>query len=292
MRAFIFVSLVLAITASAAPQRGRGRGRGRFGGGNRGGNAGAANPANNAGSGAGAAGNANNDNDPQKSLTLDPKVIATGFQNDGLANANGAPFVASLTSTNNFINFCADKNVAITNGKQIKEGSCNPAPMGLIPSVENMPSSKFTFPGNGDVLQTGQIFTITMATKNLELGNFVNAQQNYFAAPQQLNGQGNIIGHSHITIDKVKSFQDTEPTDPTYFAYFKGINTPADADGVVSVTLDKGLPAGVYRLASINAAANHQPVLVPVEQHGFLDDMVYFTVADDPSSVRQGFGGQ
>uniref|UniRef100_A0A0W0F9W0 Uncharacterized protein n=1 Tax=Moniliophthora roreri TaxID=221103 RepID=A0A0W0F9W0_MONRR len=213
MHAFIFAFLVLAITASAAPQSSRGRGR--FRGTNRGGNAGATNNA-----GAGGAANGNNGNDPQKSLTLDPRVIATGFQNNGLATAADGS-VASLTSSNNFINFCADRNVDITNGKQIQEGSCNPAPMGLIPSVDNMASSKFIFPSNGAVLQTGQLFTVTMAARNIELGNFVNAQENYFAAPQQLNGQGNIIGHSHITIDKIKSLQDTEPTDPKYFAYFK-----------------------------------------------------------------------
>jgi hypothetical protein len=31
------------------------------------------------------------------------------------------------------------------------------------------------------------------------------------------------------------------------------------------------------QLASINAAANHQPVLMPIAQHGSVDDMVYFT---------------
>ncbi|EEB99895.1 hypothetical protein MPER_00304, partial [Moniliophthora perniciosa FA553] len=111
MHAFIFTFLVLAITTSAAPQRGRGRGG--FRGANKGGNAGATN--------AGAA-NGNNGNDPLKSLTLDPRVIARGFQNNGLATA-GDGSVASLTSSNNFINFCADKNVDITNGKQIQEGS-------------------------------------------------------------------------------------------------------------------------------------------------------------------------
>ncbi|KAH9915225.1 uncharacterized protein B0H18DRAFT_886113, partial [Fomitopsis serialis] len=36
----------------------------------------------------------------------------------------------------------------------------------------------------------------------------------------------------------------------------------------------KSLPKGTYRMASINAAANHQAVLVAVAQHGSLDDMV------------------
>lgn len=32
------------------------------------------------------------------------------------------------------------------------------------------------------------------------------------------------------------------------------------------------------QISSINSAANHQPVLVAVAQHGAIDDHVYFTV--------------
>ncbi|TFY79009.1 hypothetical protein EWM64_g5000, partial [Hericium alpestre] len=38
---------------------------------------------------------------------------------------------------------------------------------------------------------------------------------------------------------------------------------------------------GTYRLSSINSAANHQPVLVAVAQHGSMDDQIYFTVTAD-----------
>jgi len=93
--------------------------------------------------------------------------------------------------------------------------------MGVLPNTDNMPTSKFIFPKNGAVIQTGEIFTITMAVKNIELGNFVNAQENYFAAPQHLNDGGQIIGHTHVTIDPIASFNDTTPTDPKGFAYFK-----------------------------------------------------------------------
>jgi hypothetical protein len=45
--------------------------------------------------------------------------------------------------------------------------------------------------------------------------------------------------------------------------------------GVLSTSVAAGLPAGSYRLCSINSAANHQPVLAPIAQHGSLDDCVY-----------------
>ncbi|KAM5545822.1 hypothetical protein V8D89_000860 [Ganoderma adspersum] len=215
--------------------------------------------------------------DPQTSLTLLASLVATGFENNG-QDVPEAGQVPSLTSSNNFINFCATvPNLPLTNGAQIKTGSCNPAPMGVIAATTNMPSCKFVFPANGATIPANTNFTIQMAIKNLETGNFVNAQENYFAAPQQVNAQGNIRGHSHITIDPLPSLDSTVPTDPTKFVWFKGLNEP-DVNGVLSATVG-GLPAGAYRLASINSAANHQPALVAVAQHGSLDDMVYFTVA-------------
>ncbi|KAJ3576268.1 hypothetical protein NP233_g514 [Leucocoprinus birnbaumii] len=212
------------------------------------------------------------------SLSLDPAVIAKGFANNG-QDVPEAGQVPSLTSTNNFINFCLTApNLPITNGQQITGGSCNPAPMGLIPAKTNMPSSKFVFPANGATIPANKEFTIQMAIKNLETGNFVNANENYFSAPQQLNAQGIIQGHSHVVVEQLTSLNQTTPTDPTVFAFFKGLNGKADANGILTADVTKGLPAGAYKLSSINSAANHQPVLAPIAQHGSLDDAVYFTV--------------
>jgi len=208
------------------------------------------------------------------SQALDPSVIATGFQQDG-QETPAAGQVASLTSANNFINFCATVKKPITNGQQIKAGSCNPAPMGVIASSSNMPSSKFVQPANLDTVKANTAFTVQMALNNLEAGNFVNAVQNYYSAPQQVNGQGNIIGHTHFVIQAIDSLTSTKVLDAQTFAFFKGVDTGAGADGTVSVQVANGLPAGTYRLASINTAANHQPCLVAVAQHGSLDDQVY-----------------
>ncbi|PIL34551.1 hypothetical protein GSI_03329 [Ganoderma sinense ZZ0214-1] len=220
------------------------------------------------------------DADPQTSLTLLSSVIATGFENDG-QDVPEAGQVPSLTSPNNFINFCATvPSLPLTNGTQIKTGSCNPAPMGVIAAFTNMPSSKFVFPTNGAKLKADTDFTIVMAIRNLDTGFFVNAAENFFAAPQQVDASsGNIKGHSHVVIEQLPSLNSTTPTDPTEFAFFKGLNSPADSNGHLTADVTAGLPAGAYRIASINTAANHQPALVAVAQHGALDDMVYFTVA-------------
>jgi hypothetical protein len=211
--------------------------------------------------------------------------------------------VSSLTSTNNFINFCLTvPNLPITNGQQIESGSCNPAPIGVIPSTEKMPSSKFTNPKNGDTIPSGADFTISMAIKNLQTGNFVNAKKNYFAAPQQLNGGGTIVGHSHVVVEKLSGLDQTTPTNPKEFIFFKvresivilnishskilqGLNAAAQG-GTLTADVPGGVPAGAYRLCSINSSANHQPVIVPVAQHGSLDDCVY--VSTPPPLPRSG----
>ncbi|GJF00378.1 hypothetical protein PsYK624_166650 [Phanerochaete sordida] len=231
-----------------------------------------------------AAAGGNGGDDAQTSLTLDPSVIAKGFEDDG-QDQPAAGQVASLTSSNNFINFCKTvPNLPITNGQQIKTGSCNPAPMGIIAATTNMPSSKFVFPQNMGTVQANTAFTVQMAISNLETGHFVNANENYFSAPQQVNSAGQIQGHSHIVIEAIDSLTSTTPTDPTKFAFFKGLNDAAQG-GVLSADVTAGLPAGTYRMASINTAANHQPVLVAVAQHGAMDDMIYFTVTDNGAAA-------
>lgn len=222
---------------------------------------------------------------PQTSLTLDPRVLATGFKNDG-QDVPAAGQVKSLTSSNNFINFCLTvPNLPITNGKQITTGSCNPAPIGAIPSVDNMPSSKFSFPKNFGTLKANTPFTVEMQIKNMQTGFFVNAQQNYFAAPQQLNAQGQIQGHSHVVIEQLTSLDQTTPTDPKKFAFFKGLNAAA-VGGKLTADVTNGLPAGFYKLSSINTSSNHQPVIAPVAQHGSLDDAIYFTVTANGGKKR------
>jgi len=218
--------------------------------------------------------------DAQTSTTLDPAVIMKGLEQDGQETPEAGQ-VPSLTSSNNFINFCLTQaNLPLTNGQQVTGGSCNQTPMGVILATTKMPSSKFTNPKNGDTIAANQAFTISMAINNLQTGAFVNAQANYFAAPAQVSSSGVLIGHSHVVVEQLQALDQTTPTDPTKFAFFKGLNAAAQ-NGALTADVTAGLPAGFYRLASINTAANHQPALVAVAQHGSLDDAVYFTVSDN-----------
>jgi hypothetical protein len=249
-----------------------------------GGNAGAATGAAAAGAAAGAANNAGNNGaatatgDAQESLTLDPAVLATSFFLDGLANATPGQ-VASLTSRNNFINFCkAHPDKPITNGQQIKTGSCNPAPMGIIAAQTNMPSTKFQFPLNFGNIEPNKAFNVVLKVAHIQLGNFVNAQASYFAGPQTVNAAGDIIGHTHVVIEAIDSLASTQLTDPTKFAFFKGVDQAQDASGSVTVPVAAGLPEGFYKMTTIQSSSNHAPVAVAVAQHGSTEDTVYFTV--------------
>lgn len=224
----------------------------------------------------------------QSSLTLDPAVVMTGLEQNGQA-VQEAGQVPSLTSSNNFINFCLTQNLPLTNGQQVTSGSCNQTPMGVILATSNMPSAKFVFPTNGATISANQAFTVSMAISNLETGNFVNAQANYYAAPSQVNSNGDLVGHSHVVIEQLDSLTQTTPTDPNKFAFFKGLNDAA-VNGVLTADVTSGLPAGVYRLSSINTAANHQPALVAIAQHGSLDDQVYFTVSDSGAASNSTSG--
>jgi hypothetical protein len=212
----------------------------------------------------------------QSSTTIDPSVLQT--TDDGQNPPVDGQSAADV-SKNNFANACALTlpQVPITNGLQTTTGSCNPIPIGQIPAVQNMPSSKFQSPKNLDTIASNVTFTVVLATKGIQLGTFTNAQKTYFANPQKLNAQGQIIGHTHIVMETIDSLTTTAVSDPQKFFFFKGVNTPQDGQGNVQVDVTGGVSPGVYRMCTIVSSATHQPAIVPVAQHGSLDDCVYFT---------------
>ncbi|KAI3393531.1 hypothetical protein diail_4167 [Diaporthe ilicicola] len=239
---------------------------------NKGGNKGGNNNANNGG-------NQGGNNNAADSTTLSQDAIQSGSFLDGSQGLGAETGQAnSQTSQNNFINLCAGQT--LTNGLQITNGSCNGIPMGQIPAKANMISSIITFPQNGATVQAQQDFTITVQTQNLQAGSFTNADATYYSAPQALNGQGQVIGHTHVTVqDLGNSLNPTTPPDPTQFAFFKGINDAGNGKGLLSADVTGGLPAGNYRLCTMTSSSNHQPVLMPVAQRGSQDDCTKFVVS-------------
>lgn len=84
------------------------------------------------------------------------------------------------------------------------------------------------------------------------------------------------MGHISVVIEALTSVAQIEPTNPSLFAFFKGVSQASSgANGLFEVNVTGGLPLGIYRLSSIVSAANHQPVLTPLSTRGAIDDTVY-----------------
>ncbi|OIW31393.1 hypothetical protein CONLIGDRAFT_653902 [Coniochaeta ligniaria NRRL 30616] len=241
---------------------------------------------------AGNTGNAGNNNANAGSATcLAANALQTGSQSTGQNNAVAADGqVNSLTDNANFINFCSGKT--LTNGLQNTGGSCNGVVMGDIPAVANMVSTIITNPKNLDTIPEKTTFNIQVSVANMALGSFTNATSTYYTAPQQLDGSGKIIGHTHMTVqDLGNSLNPTAPLDGQKFVFFKGINDAGDGKGNLQAVVTGGLPAGNYRVCSMAGASNHQPVLMAVAQRGAQDDCKYFTVAAAGANSGNAAGG-
>ncbi|KAK7019698.1 hypothetical protein VNI00_005417 [Paramarasmius palmivorus] len=199
-------------------------------------------------------------------------------------------FSPSLESSNNFINFCATFILPLTNGKQITTGSCNPAPMGSIPSIDHIPSVKFQSPMNGAYLKANTAFVVSLAINNLESGCFANNASNYLSAPQGLSGQGKIFGHGSFVIEQMDSLDDTNPLNPNKFTLYERMGGVA-VNATLSARVSEGLPEGFYRMSSITRTVNYHPVVVPTLRYAAIDDVVYFTVTSNgqpPGSASLG----
>lgn len=157
--------------------------------------------------------------------------------------------------------------------------------MGDIPSTANMVSSIITDPAPGQDVAANTAFTVKVQVAKLAAGSFTNPANTYYAAPQALNGQGLIIGHTHVTIqDLGGSLTPTNAPNADTFAFFKGINDNGNGNGGLEALVTDGLPAGFYRVCTMASASNHQPVIMPIAQRGAQDDCTKFTVG-------QGNGG-
>ncbi|KAL8663868.1 MAG: hypothetical protein Q9202_003554 [Teloschistes flavicans] len=224
----------------------------------------------------GNAGTATTGNNAQ--AVLNPANIQSGSASDGQGQVSGvaAGQAPSATDAANFINVCTGKT--LTNGQQIKGGSCNGIPMGDIPATTNMVSTILTNPSGGCIAANTD-FNVELQVANLNAGVFTNPTVTYYTAPQALKG-GNIIGHVHVTIQPLgNSLTPNKALDASTFAFFKGIDDAGDGNGGLKAAVAGGLPAGFFRVCTMSAAANHQPVTMPVAQRGAQDDCVRFEVS-------------
>ncbi|KAJ3053080.1 hypothetical protein HK097_005114 [Rhizophlyctis rosea] len=211
------------------------------------------------------------------SLCLHPSQIQTNWFQDGIgAQGQKEGQVASLTSKNNFINYCLGKKA--TNGRQLDDGSCNPLPMGDLPSINNMVSSIIIYPAPGDVVRAYKNFTVTLRTANLAGASANNDKTNNFGSPQHLDENGYVVGHTHVTVQYMgPDLKPQRPLDTKKFAFFLALNTEFHKDGSAEVEV-QGLKPGGYRVCTMATQAGHQPVVMPVADRGHVDDCTKFLV--------------
>ena len=164
--------------------------------------------------------------------------------------------------------FCSGQERS--NGSQLAKGSCSTGIQGKIPSSDKMPSTIINSPENGAVLKPNEKFSVDFVMSNIETGHFSDPEKDYNIEPQDLNSDGLILGHTHVTIQKLKG---RSPPDSQIFAFFKGVNDKADSKGRLSVDVVRedgkpGLPPGFYRICTMAGSFSHQPLIMPVAKRG------------------------
>ncbi|OAV99628.1 hypothetical protein PTTG_25231 [Puccinia triticina 1-1 BBBD Race 1] len=232
------------------------------------------------GDGGGQRGGGGGGNNADKNQCLVQGAIQNGAFTDGKPTGAQSP---SLTSPNNFINFCLTSfgkvgGAEIMNGKQLeKKPGCNGIVMGMVPDQNHMPSCKFIKPKNLDEIPAKKPFTITLKVRNIVLGVFTNPKNTYLQGPVQLDPETkSVLGHTHVVIQPINSLDSTDVPDPTVLVFFKGVDGPAKKEEVI-VDVKDGLEPGFYRISTITTAANHQPISSPVARRSIYDDIIYVT---------------
>ena len=151
--------------------------------------------------------------------------------------------------------------------------------MGDIPAQTKMVSPIIISPKPGEKLPANKAITVQVQVANLNPGKFTLPYGTYYTAPQQVDSDGQVMGHVHVTVQSMGiSMTPAQPLDASTFVYFKGINDVGNGRGLLSTTIPEGLPTGFYRVCTMNSAQNHQPVLMPVAQRGAQDDCTKFSV--------------
>ncbi|CAG8615931.1 7028_t:CDS:2 [Dentiscutata erythropus] len=111
---------------------------------------------------------------------------------------------------------------------------------------------------------------------NFEPGAASNKSTEFDKFPQAINGDGNVIGHYHFTIQKIPSL-DNVP-DPTTFAFFTLINFLPNATGTYQISVPGLTKEGTYRACTYTTAKAHQCVNVTTGDRGPIDDCIHFKV--------------
>ncbi|CAI2174304.1 15607_t:CDS:2 [Funneliformis geosporum] len=188
------------------------------------------------------------------------------FSNGVIAQTTNTPPGDAIKSPGPAQICAQNRAFAPSDGTQNKNDNakvCVSTVIGQLPAVNKMVSSIIIKPKNGAVIKRNTPFEFAVKSINLDTGFFSDPNFDYYDAPQQLNAQGVIQGHNHVTIQKLKGNQ---VPDARIFAFFKGLNDE-DNNGVLTQQVENGLPqVGTYRICTMSSSFTHQAVIMPVAQ--------------------------
>jgi hypothetical protein len=150
--------------------------------------------------------------------------------------------------------------------------------MGDIPCKLNMISTIITYPFPGQIILAHYPFFVKFRTSNLVAGSVTNPDATLYSAPQSLQ-DGKVVGHIHVTIQSLGDGTGNPgsilPPDPSKFVFFQTVFGNGDGNSGFSVDVTEGLPQGYYRVCTMVAASNHQPVVMPVSAELFELGLTY-----------------
>jgi transcription initiation factor TFIID subunit 15 len=122
--------------------------------------------------------------------------------------------------------------------------------MGKIPAVTNMVGAIITNPKVGVQVPADTTFNIEVQTKHLSAGFFTNPTTNYYTAPQDLDKNGDIIGHCHVTVQDIGSLQSNQVPDTS--------SSPSSRASMMPAT-DRVCSRPPSRTASLLASTEYVP---------------------------------
>lgn len=165
--------------------------------------------------------------------------------------------------------------------------------MGEVPSSNDMPTVSITQPSMCDNVEIGKPLEIVAKYRNIELGSFTNSTTTYNSAPARLNEQGQLIGHSHFTCQRLgaDTFNPAEPPNSKDPAFFKGVEKPGKTENgttTIQVVKEDGLSEpGCYRCCTMTAASNHQAAGMPVAARGPQDSCTFFSAGGSDCGCKK-----
>ncbi|CAG8812485.1 24122_t:CDS:1, partial [Gigaspora rosea] len=102
--------------------------------------------------------------------------------------------------------FCQKSKLPLANfSSEQLTGFCSSTVIGEVPSTAHLPSILITKPSYGEIIQLNKDFIFEFKYVNFEPGAVANLSTEFDRYPQSIHEEGNIIGHYHMTIQKIPS---------------------------------------------------------------------------------------